>query len=153
MLTLVVGLGAAATSPAPPEGRRVVVIERYASGSLKSITPTLDGRRDGIVREWYESGLPRTELGYARGEKTGRHRTWWPTGSLREVGLYWHDARVDEYRAYYSSGAPYERRHYASGHEAGLQQSWSEDGALFLNYEVRDGRRYGFVNAKPCLPS
>jgi len=34
-----------------------------------------------------------------------------------------------------------------------LQQSWTAGGELYLNYEVRGGRRYGMVNAKPCLPA
>ena len=30
---------------------------------------------------------------------------------------------------------------------------WTSDGVLFLNYEVRGGRRYGLVNARPCIPT
>jgi hypothetical protein len=57
-----------------------------------------------------------------------------------------------EYRTWYADGRPFERRHYVHGREEGRQQSWTPDGSLFLNYEVRDGRRYGFVNARPCRP-
>jgi protein SCO1/2 len=87
------------------------------------------------------------------GAKTGWHRTWWPNGHIRTDAHYAVDAIVGEFRSYYSSGQAYELRHYVNGHEEGTQQSWTEDGNLFLNYEVRNGRRYGLVNAKPCVPA
>ena len=63
---------------------------------------------------------------------------------------YTADAYDGEYRTWYQSGAAYERRHYINGHEEGVQQSWTDEGVLYLNYEVREGRRFGLVNASPC---
>jgi hypothetical protein len=82
-----------------------------------------------------------------------RRDTFWPGGHLKTSGTYLHDVRQGEYRTWRENGTPYELRHYDRGHESGLQQSWDEDGRLFLNYEMRGGRRYGFVNATPCLPA
>jgi len=80
------------------------------------------------------------------------HRqSFWANGRLRQDATFLDGALTGEYRTYYQSGAPYEVRHYVNGHEAGRQQSWSEDGELFLNYDVRHGRRYGLVNSKPCI--
>lgn len=55
-------------------------------------------------------------------------------------------------RTFYPNGRPYEVRHFHNGKEAGLQQAWTEDGTLYINYEMRNGRRYGFINARPCRP-
>lgn len=77
---------------------------------------------------------------------------WYPDGTLKMIAHYQRDAFHGEYRTWYPSGAPFEVRHYDHGRESGLQQSWTIDGQLYLNYEVRNGRRYGFVNAKPCVP-
>jgi protein SCO1/2 len=82
--------------------------------------------------------------------RNGRQQQYWPNGLLRSDITYREDAYEGEYRTYYESGQPYERRHYRNGHEQGLQQSWTKEGALYLNYEVRDGRRFGLVNATPC---
>lgn len=76
----------------------------------------------------------------------------WPNGRLRLDTTVVNDAYHGEYRTWHQSGAPYELRHFRHGREEGLQQSWTESGELFLNYEVRNGRRYGFVNARPCDP-
>ena len=77
----------------------------------------------------------------------------WPNGRLRSSGTFLDDVRHGEYRTFRENGTPYELRHFDHGRESGVQQSWEEDGTLFLNYEMRNGRRYGFVNAAPCLPA
>ena len=82
--------------------------------------------------------------------RNGHAQSRWPNGQLRSDVTYRQDAYDGEYRTYYESGAPYELRHYVNGHEEGVQRSWSETGVLYLNYEVRSGRRFGLVNASPC---
>jgi hypothetical protein len=57
---------------------------------------------------------------------------------------------LEERRTFYPDGRPYEVRHFLNGREEGLQQAWAEDGTLYINYEMRNGRRYGFINARPC---
>lgn len=59
---------------------------------------------------------------------------------------------LEERRSFYPNGRPYEVRHFLNGREEGLQQAWTEDGDLYINYEMRNGRRYGFINARPCTP-
>lgn len=63
------------------------------------------------------------------------------------------DVRNGEFRTWHSNGQLAEVRRYVNGRESGLQQSWTADGVMYLNYEVRDGRRYGLVNSRPCLPA
>lgn len=79
--------------------------------------------------------------------------THWPNGRLRSSATVVNYVYEGEYRTWYEDGHPYELRHFVHGRESGLQRSWSDDGTLYLNYEVRGGRRYGFVNAIPCLPA
>ena len=56
-------------------------------------------------------------------------------------------------RENYPGGQPFRVQHYnRQGQEQGLQTFWRPDGTLHSNYEVRNGRRYGLVNAKPCMP-
>lgn len=76
----------------------------------------------------------------------------WPDGRPRLRAEVRGDVYDGAYRTWHDNGHPYERRQFVQGQESGLQQSWMADGALYVNYEVRDGRRYGFVNARPCTP-
>jgi protein SCO1/2 len=98
----------------------------------------------------YPDGRPASVQAWRGNRKAGSHAAWWPSGAIRLVARYDNDAYDGEYRTFYETGRPYELRHYSHGREAGLQQSWTADGVLFLNYEMRDGRRYGMVNARPC---
>jgi protein SCO1/2 len=71
--------------------------------------------------------------------------------ALRSVAQYSADAFDGVYQTWYESGGRYELRTFANGREAGRQQAWTADGSLYLNYDARDGRRYGLVNARPSL--
>jgi len=75
------------------------------------------------------AGGPVGSSAQASAVRNGEFRTWHPNGQLAEV------------------------RRYVDGREDGLQQSWTPEGVLFLNYEVRGGRRYGLINSRPCLPA
>ncbi len=102
----------------------------------------------GLARA--HSGAPVSEAATSMPMREGCVRQFWPNGQLRSEVNYSRDAYDGTYRTFYESGARYELRHYVDGHETGLQQSWSEDGTLYLNYEVHAGRRFGLVNATPC---
>jgi hypothetical protein len=78
---------------------------------------------------------------------------FWPNGNLRRSFDLAGDVRHGEYRTFTIDGKPYELKHFVRGREDGLQQAWDERGQLYLNYVVKNGRRYGMVNAKPCLPA
>jgi hypothetical protein len=77
---------------------------------------------------------------------------YWPNGRLRLEAHLRHDRFHGSYRTFYASGQPFEVRHYVQGREEGRQQSFTETGDVFLNYEVWQGRRYGYLNARPCMP-
>ena len=77
----------------------------------------------------------------------------WPSGNLRRVYDLRDGVREGEYRTFTIDGKPYELKHFTHGQEDGLQQAWDDRGELYLNYVVKNGRRYGMVNAKPCLPA
>jgi hypothetical protein len=77
---------------------------------------------------------------------------YWPNGQVRLEAHLRHDRFHGTCRTYYASGQPFEVRHYVHGREEGRQQSFTETGELFLNYDVWQGRRYGFLNARPCMP-
>lgn len=130
----------------------VLLVVLHAIAPRPGIVRLVDGQPDGVEILWYEDGRPESLRVYRNGHKVGRHYGWWPDGTPRFDAGYGDDAFEGEYRGWHKNGRPLEVRHYRDGREDGLQRAWSEDGELYLNYEVRNSRRYGFVNAKPCLP-
>jgi antitoxin component YwqK of YwqJK toxin-antitoxin module len=130
-----------------------LLIDREQPGAMRMAVHLVDGLPDGREWRWYGSGALESVRHYAGGRKVGFHRGWWPDGTRRFEGDYRADGFHGRYRAWYTNGRLADLRTFADGREAGLQQSWTVDGVLFLNYEVRNGRRYGSVNAKPCIPT
>lgn len=137
----------------PSGRRRWLVLAAFALAVTQTASSEVPGHPDRAEHRYYRDGALESVRYYRADKKTGRHQSFWPNGKLRAAAWYADDAYQGEYRSFYESGRPYELRHFERGREAGLQQSWTEDGALFLNYEVRNGRRYGLVNARPCLPA
>lgn len=86
------------------------------------------------------------------GRKVGRHVAYWPEGGRRVEVFYDGDVIHGVYRSWHRNGQPAELKHYVSGRESGLQQAWTEKGDLYLNFEVKNGRHYGLINSKPCVP-
>ena len=130
-----------------------LLVERAPSGRVRMVVRLVNGRPDGREWRWYEDGRIESIRTYDEGRKAGRHRGWWPDGTRRFEADYDDDAFNGEYRAWHPSGRASELRHYADGREDGAQRAWTDSGVLFLNYEVRGGRRYGLVNGKPCIPT
>jgi len=112
----------------------------------------LPGQPDRVLHTWYDNGQLESVRPYRGRKKIGLHRAYWPDGTLRLEAHYKDDAYDGAYRTWHPSGRPAEARHYADGRESGRQQAWTPEGVLYLNYEVRGGRRYGKLNARPCVP-
>lgn len=60
---------------------RFEVIEYYDNGMMESITPyAKKGVIDGVVKEWYDNGLPRIEWQFQEGVMHGIHNTYSSVG-------------------------------------------------------------------------
>lgn len=86
------------------------------------------------------------------GDAGHMRRDWWPDGTLRLEAHLRGNVFHGPYRSWYPDGQPYQLRRYEGGREVGRQRAWTPDGELYINYEVWHGRRYGYVNAQPCVP-
>ena len=110
------------------------------------------GRPDLIVQEFDVARHLISETQYRNGQKNGRFVSFWPDGHPRVRAFYEADRIEGDYRSWHANGRLAEWKRYADGHQAGLQQAWTDRGELYLNFEVRNGRHYGLINSRPCLP-
>ena len=131
---------------------RLALVVFVGLSGLSQAGSLAPGVPDRIVQVFDDHGALLSETSYRNGRKVGRHVAYWPGGGRRVRTLYNGDVIEGEYRSWHANGHLAELKHYAQGHPAGLQQAWTERGELFLNFEVRNGRHYGLINSKPCLP-
>jgi len=130
-----------------------LLLERDSWGDLLMTAPLVNGVVHGVERRWFPNGRPESVRMFEMGQKVGVDVGWWPNGAVRFRARYDADRFDGANEAWYETGALSQRLAYVGGHEEGLQQMWSPDGTLIVNYEMRGGRRFGMINAKPCIPS
>ncbi len=127
-----------------------VLSDTYDNGRLKTKTEYYRGRQHGTSWRWYEDGRLLWERQYQNGKKHGEHKGWWPNGARKFVYHFANGEHEGEARDWHPSGQLAQLQRYEQGQEAGLQQAWRENGKLYVNYVVKNGKRYGLVNSRLC---
>ena len=120
--------------------------------SLAQAGSLVPGNPDQIVQSFDDDGTLLAQTTWRLGRKAGRHVAFWPGGAPRVEAFYAGDMIEGAYRSWHQNGQLAELKNYVEGREAGSQRAWTAQGELFLNYEARNGRHYGLINSKPCLP-
>ncbi|RYF70822.1 MAG: hypothetical protein EOO39_15005 [Cytophagaceae bacterium] len=128
------------------------MVEKERNGQTVYKLPVLDGRENGLAMGWYNTGEKLLERLFVDGKKEGPFRQWWPNGKLRYLFQFRNDKYEGIQRVYFPTGKKREASTYLAGEQAGPQRVWDETGKLVSNYTIRNGRTYGIVSIKSCLP-
>lgn len=132
---------------------RLIIVAALGLATLLQAGNLIAGGPDEVRQTFDRDGALLSQTLYRDGRKVGRFVSYWPNHRRRVEALYAGDVIEGAYRSWHANGLAAEVRHYVAGHEAGPQQAWTDRGELYLNFEVRNGRHYGLVNARPCLPT
>jgi antitoxin component YwqK of YwqJK toxin-antitoxin module len=127
-----------------------VLVENFPNGQVKSKTEYRQGKKHGAEWMWYEDGKLYWERSYENGEKHGAHRGWWPNGRQKFLYRFENGTYEGEVLEWYDNGQLFRRLHYVKGEEAGEQKAWRENGKLYVNYVMKNGKRYGLFNSRLC---
>ena len=103
-------------------------IQWYADGHYKNISSYHEGKLHGDKKVWSQDSahILLTHYTFQNGSAHGEQKKWYPTGELFKV------------------------LHLNMGKEEGIQQAFRKNGALFANYEAREGRIFGLKKAALC---
>lgn len=108
------------------------------------------GKRDGLLKKWFDNGLKSYESKYVEGKQHGVTKSWWLNGNLRSESTFVNGRVHGSQKQWYKSGTKFKFRNIVNGKEEGLQQSWRENGKLYNNYEAKNGRIFGLKRAALC---
>lgn len=125
------------------------VLMNHENGGVKSITSYYQGKQEGWAYEYFENGKPLSKRYYHLGEKDSVHTGWWDNGNTRFVYHFNNGVYNGSFEEYYYSGKPLKKISYYNGNDS-FGTGWRENGKIFMNYIMKDGRRYGVMNAQPC---
>lgn len=114
--------------------------------------PVIAGKEQGQAFGRFNTGQKLMRRNFKDGKKEGRFEQWWPNGNLRYLFNYKGDKLDGLQTVYYPDGKHRQESHFTEGKEEGLQSSWAPDGTLLSNYTIKNGRLYGIIKVKSCLP-
>ena len=122
----------------------------YETGQVKSIGSYWVGQQHGTTRTFYADGQLRDERNYRANFSYGRQVGYWQNGHQKFDFVYYDDKREGLQKQWYETGEPYAFLTYANDQESGMQKAWRQNGKPYINYEVKDGIRYGLQKSALC---
>ncbi len=122
----------------------------YADEKIAEKIDYLQGKRQGLYRKWFASGLLSFEAHYQNGKLEGSSKSWWKNGQQRSEANHSQGVVHGVQRQWYQSGQLFEELHIEHGKEEGMQKSWRENGKVYNNYEAKNGRIFGLKRANLC---
>ena len=121
----------------------------WKNGQLKSIQLFINGKQQGLSETFYEDGKKESARWYKSGEKDSVHTGWWPNGNKKYQYYFNNGLYNGLFTEWYQSGRMIRKVMYAQGSELS-GQGWRETGKLYMNFIMRNGRRYGMNNSNLC---
>ncbi len=126
-------------------------ISLFENGDTALAIPFLNGKKEGIAREWYANGQLKNTGAFKNGNREGEHRGWYASGNPAFIRHYNRDIYEGEVKEWFASGSLFKNFHYKNGQEAGMQQQYFANGLLQFNYQALNGRNYGLTGVKNCV--
>ncbi|NOT76157.1 MAG: hypothetical protein HOP08_14615 [Cyclobacteriaceae bacterium] len=126
-----------------------LVTEFYETGEIRSQSRYEEGLLHGETLTWYLSGVKESSRLYSQGEKEGIHQGWWPNGNQRFEYQFAEGQYHGTFKEWYENGKPLHLFTYADGKEVSAI-GWRDNGKTYINFMVRNGRKYGLTNARLC---
>lgn len=130
------------------------------SGTLFSLYPGtrdtmytknyLDGREDGVWKQFYPGGKLAEIRYFKQGKKEGVYTAYWEN-STKKLEYYFRDGEYHGCcKEWNIHGALCKEMNYRNGYEDGTQKVWYDNGSIKSNYVIRNGRRYGLLGTMNC---
>ncbi len=125
-------------------------IAYHLNGNIAQSVGYYDGKKEGIVKKWFDTGALQKESNYNANQLEGIVQSWWPDGTLSSESHYVNGVRQGVQKRWHPNGQLALSVTMNNGKEEGMQQAWLENGKIYVNYEAKNGRTFGLRKAKLC---
>lgn len=124
----------------------------YPDSTLKEKFGILKGRKQHEAIQWYADGHYKNVTSYHNGKAHGDKKLWSPDSLHTLVAHYKYDIGKPhgEQIKWYSTGELFKKLNLNMGKEEGIQQAFRKNGALYANYEAKNGRIFGLKKTTLC---
>ncbi len=117
--------------------------EYYPDGQRKREGEYRDGRSEGTLREWSETGQLVLERVMSGGKPHGSSTTWYPNGQIESESTYRNGSLEGSQTLWYEDGAQRAARAFRDGSQHGPGTEWYASGALRSEVNWKDGKPDG----------
>ncbi|MBW4330244.1 hypothetical protein KY084_05295 [Stakelama sp. CBK3Z-3] len=105
----------------------------------------VDGEKDGRDRQFHRNGTLAMERHWKAGALSGRYRSWYPDGTLKEAWTYGPHGLEGVYRVYHPNGRPAAIAHWRDGKRDGDYADYDKAGHMIERGRYRAGYADGPV--------
>ncbi|MBL7827718.1 MAG: toxin-antitoxin system YwqK family antitoxin [Saprospiraceae bacterium] len=105
-------------------------IERFETGVISRIIPMIDGKKEGIMRDFYPDGKLMAERAFQNNLQEGKTRIYYPSGNLKEVQYYTNGLQTDGDTLWYENGAIQFSVTFKANKKNGYLRKWDQQGQL-----------------------
>ncbi len=116
-----------------------------------SITEYVNGKENGIWKQFYPNGKLIEIRKFVNGSKEGKHIGWWENGNKKFESNFLNSEYEGAYQEWNRDSQLILSLNYKNGYEDGTQEMFYDNGKVRSNYVIKNGRRYGLLGTKNCI--
>lgn len=125
------------------------IIDRFGSKNIHQNTSYYKGKEECVQLTYFDENKLSEKRFYHRGEKDSTHSGWWPNGNKRFEYHFKDGVYQGDFKEWYEDGKPLKFIHYTNGVDDN-GKGWRQNGKLYMNFVMKNGRRYGLNNSNLC---
>lgn len=126
-----------------------IMTDYFKNNTIHSETSFINGKEEGWQQIFFEDGKIAEKRFYRNGQKDSVHTGRWPNGNKRFEYHFNNGIYNGDYKEWYETGEPLKQIHYTNGTDD-WGKGWRQNGKLYMNFVMKDGRRYGLNNSNLC---
>ena len=115
-----------------------LMIDRYASGALRSCSTISNGLLNGVSHGWHTNGQLQVEEFFVDGVSHGTRTRWFTDGAKESEAPIAHGVIEGVFRKWHTNGVLAQQITLSNGVPQGLSRAWRPDGTL-NEVNLRDG--------------
>ena len=121
----------------------------YPNGKLERSAHYILGKESGWEETYFDNGTLLEKRYYTAGEKDSVHLGFWENGNKRFEYHFLNGIYNGDYIEWYKGGQLFKHLHFIAGVDD-WGKAWRQNGKLYMNFAVKNGRRYGLNNSNLC---
>lgn len=124
----------------------------FTTGQLFRKFGLVNGKKEGAQQTYFPNGRLQFDEVYRTNRLHGTVKRWSLQNGYQLVALlqYQNGKPHGTQKKWYNTGELHKHLNLVEGREDGLQQAFRKNGALYANYEAKNGRVFGFKRSNLC---